>query len=364
MNPMKRIVLILISFLPSFGCDTNQQEQPTQSFDRKAMLENMADNLIIPAFSELQQQVISLETAVKAFSANPNTSTLSAAQQAWESAYLSWQKATPFNFGPGELPVFGTLTENIGIFPVSTTKIENTIQSGNLSFDNFERDSRGFLALDYLLFSAEGNEDILAKFSNENRRKYTVRVAEDIREKVTAVRTGWDSYRTSFINNSGTDAGSSTSILYNEFVKSFEAAKNFKVQLPAGQRAGQTSAEPTRVEAFYSGKSLLFLEAHLTTIQRIWEGKSVSGQDGAGFEEYLISVEGGSDLIAQTRTQLTAVQQAKGRVPAGRLSGSIQTNLSIVQDLGVELQKLTRFYKSDMASLLGIAITFNSGDGD
>lgn len=364
MNPMKRIALILISFLPLFGCDSNQQEQPTQSFDRKAMLENMADNLIIPAFSELQQQVISLETAVKAFSANPNTSTLSTAQQAWESAYLSWQKATPYNFGPGELPVFGTLTENIGIFPVSTTKIESTIQSGNLSFDNFERDSRGFLALDYLLFSAEGNEAILAKFSDENRRKYTVRVAEDIREKVTTVRTGWDNYRTSFINNSGTDAGSSTSILYNEFVKSFEAAKNFKVQLPAGQRAGQTSAEPTRVEAFYSGKSLLFLEAHLATIQRIWEGKSVSGQDGAGFEEYLISVEGGSDLIAQTRTQLTAVQQAKSRVPAGRLSESIQTNLPIVQDLGVELQKQTRFYKSDMASLLGIAITFNSGDGD
>lgn len=361
---MKRIVLILMSLLSLSGCDSGQEKEPTQSFDRKAMLENMADNLIIPAFSELQQKVTFMETAVKAFSANPNAATLSAAQQAWESAYLSWQKATPYNFGPGELPVFGTLTENIGIFPVAVLKIENNIQNGNFSFDNFERDARGFLALDYLLFSAEGNDAIISKFSNENRGKYATRIAEDIREKVNTVRTGWETYRSSFIANSGTDAGSSTSVLYNEFVKSFEAAKNFKVQLPAGQRAGQTSAEPTRVEAFYSGKSLIFLEAHLTTIQRIWEGKSVNGQDGIGFEEYLTSVEGGSDLIAHTRTQLTAVQQAKGRVPTGRLSESIQTNLTVVQDLGVELQKQTRFYKSDMASLLGIAITFNSGDGD
>lgn len=361
---MKRFFWICISLLPLWGCDSSSDGTPTQDFDRKALLQNMANDLIIPAFSNLQQKVVTMETAIRNFSQNPNSSTLTTAQQAWEEAYIAWQSCNAYNFGPGELPVFGTLTDNIGVFPVSTIKIENNITNQNLSFDNFDRDARGFLALDYLLFDLEGNDRVLPKFANATRREYTLRVAQDILTKVTTVKTGWDTYQTNFINNSGTDAGSSTAILYNEFVKSFEAAKNFKVQLPAGQRAGQTNPEPTRVEAYYSGKSLLFLEAHLSAIQHIWEGRKANGQDGIGFEEYLASVEGGPELISQTRTQLTSVRQAKARVPAGSLAQTIRTNLSVVQDLGVELQKQTRFYKSDMASLLGIAITFNSGDGD
>ncbi|MFN4084916.1 MAG: imelysin family protein [Spirosomataceae bacterium] len=362
---MKRIVCcLLIGLLPLWGCDSTQNGDPNQDFDRKALLENMANDLIIPAFSTLQQKVTTMETAIRNFTQNPNATTLATAQQAWEEAYIAWQSCNAYNFGPGELPVFGTLTDNIGVFPVSTLKIENNITNQNLSFDNFDRDARGFLALDYLLFDLGGNERVLPKFSNSTRREYTLRVAQDIASKVATVVTGWQSYKNTFVSNTGTDAGSSTAVLYNEFVKSFEAAKNFKVQLPAGQRAGQTSPEPTRVEAYYSGKSLLFLSAHLTAIQNIWEGKKANGQDGVGFEEYLAAVEGGPELITQTRNQLTSVRQAKSRVPAGSLSQTIQTNLSIVQDLGVELQKQTRFYKSDMASLLGIAITFNSGDGD
>jgi len=353
-----------VGLMTLWGCDSTQNDGPNQDFDRKALLENMADGLIIPAFTTLQQRTTAMEAAVRTFTENPNATNLIAAQQAWEAAYLTWQSCNAYNFGPGELPVFGTLTDNIGVFPVSTQKIENNITTQNLSFDNFDRDARGFLALDYLLFDLEGNDRVLPKFTNPTRRQYTRQVAQDIVTKVTAVRTGWDAYRTSFVANVGTDAGSSTAVLYNEFVKSFEAAKNFKVQLPAGQRAGQTAPEPTRVEAYYSGKSMVFLEAHLTAIQNIWEGKKANGQDGIGFEEYLEAVEGGKDLITQTRNQLTSVRQAKTRVPAGSLSQTIRTNLSIVQDLGVELQKQTRFYKSDMASLLGIAITFNSGDGD
>ena len=35
-----------------------------------------------------------------------------------------------------------------------------------------------------------------------------------------------------------------------------------------------------------------------------------------------------------------------------------------VEEFRLELQKHTRFFKSDMSSVLGIAITFSSGDGD
>jgi uncharacterized protein len=42
----------------------------------------------------------------------------------------------------------------------------------------------------------------------------------------------------------------------------------------------------------------------------------------------------------------------------------VAQNHPTVDALHTELQKHTRFFKSDMSSLLGIAITFSSGDGD
>jgi len=44
------------------------------------------------------------------------------------------------------------------------------------------------------------------------------------------------------------------------------------------------------VEAYYSKESILFLKAHFENIERIWYGKTLNGQDGIGFEEYLMSI--------------------------------------------------------------------------
>ncbi len=172
-------------------------------------------------------------------------------------------------------------------------------------------------------------------------------------------------YYTEFIGNKGTDAGSSTSQCYNEFVRSFESAKNFKLGLPLGKRPGQIQAEPQLVEAYYSGKSLECLRLHLTAIENIWYGRSKSGQDGVGFREYLEKVEGGPALIISTETQLAALRTALAAVsdtPA--LSVQITNANPQLETLYTEFQKMTRYFKSDLSSLLGIAITFSSGDGD
>jgi hypothetical protein len=42
----------------------------------------------------------------------------------------------------------------------------------------------------------------------------------------------------------------------------------------------------------------------------------------------------------------------------------VQSAPTAATNFHTELQKHTRFFKSDMSSLLGLAITFSSGDGD
>jgi predicted lipoprotein len=59
------------------------------------------------------------------------------------------------------------------------------------------------------------------------------------------------------------------------------------------------------------------------------------------------------------------VKQRLNALPIdARLSDLIVTNFQLVDALHTELQRHTRFFKSEMASLLSLTITFSSGDGD
>jgi predicted lipoprotein len=290
-------------------------------------------------------------------------------RDAWADAYEAWQYANAYNFGPaGEEGLRKGLVEEIGTFPANESKIQSVLSAGTWNLNDFNRDARGFLAIEYLIFGKNKTaQEIVDDFANSaTRRNYLLALVVDVKNRVGEVRNAWrDSYRESFVQNAGTDVGSSASQLYNEFVRSYESIKNFKLGLPLGKRPGQTQAEPQLFEAYYSGQSLLFLKAHVAAIEDIWRGRARDGQDGVGFQEYLESVEGGKDLVASTESQLAALKTALNAVPVSpSLAEQITGGQTQVDALYVEFSKMTRFFKSDMSSLLGIAITFSSGDGD
>ena len=70
-------------------------------FDCGGMLENLADNVMIPAMEEFQAKSAALESAVEAYQANNEDQVLKlAAQQAWDEAMLSWQSVEVMQTGP------------------------------------------------------------------------------------------------------------------------------------------------------------------------------------------------------------------------------------------------------------------------
>lgn len=364
-NVQKVILLSIIVITNS--CD-KPTDSTSDSFNRKEMLENYANNLILPALAELQTKVNDLQTAISNFNTNTTIQNLELLQTAWVNAYSAFQYANAYNIGPAaEQDLNKSLVEEIATFPVSETKIENRIADNNTNFNDFNRDARGFLAIEYLIFSLNNdNTTIVNSFSNTNRKTYLTALINNLKTRVDNVKTAWDNgYSAEFINSNGTDVGSSTSKFYNEFVKSFETIKNFKVGVPLGKRPGQTQGEPTRVEAYYSGKSLYFMQLHLNAIIDIWNGKSKTGLVGVGFREYLESIDGGNALIASTLNQWEKVMDAYSKVDANtRMSAQIAAGSTTIDNLHTELQKHTRFFKSDMSSLMGITITYSSGDGD
>ena len=150
-------------------------------------------------------------------------------------------------------------------------------------------------------------------------------------------------------------------LLYNEFVKSYENLKNFQLGLPLGLRPGQTAVAPNLVEAFYSGQSLHFLKLQLASLENIWRG----GSQEKGFKNYLNSVTGGPALVATTEAQLGMIRQKIDAISDQvSMQQQLVDNAQPLLDLHTEIQKNTKNYKSDLSSLIGIAITYSSGDGD
>jgi len=203
-----------------------------------------------------------------------------------------------------------------------------------------------------------------------------IQSAKDINElssglsQVEFVFNQWQgAYGTAFINNDGAQAGSSISDLYNAFVFHFEVMKNYNLGLPMGKRAGQVNSEPSKVEGYYSSYSTALLKAKYSALRHLWFGYArlslATSLSANGFKDYILSVENGPRLAQDTELQWNVIGTSLSTIDA-----QVPLHLFIIgqspqlEQIFLEMTKHTRFIKSEMSSLLGISITYASGDGD
>jgi hypothetical protein len=355
MNMVHRLGAIVTVVVLAAAC--TETSTPSQDvFNRQQMLQEVADGLIVPAFDTLLQRTDLLAAAVQRLSVSSSPEDVASAQHAWVSVAEAWQDARLFSFGPAE-GMFGTLAENIGTYPVSVSKITARIEAGDTALRGFDRDAWGIYGAEYLLW----NDPLTV-----HKLAYLRAVVAKVRAEVVSVAEAWrQGYRSTFVGRNGTDPGSGTSMLFNATIFSFEQMKNYGLGLPLGRLAGQSGPEPQAVEAYYSGRSRDLLKRHYAAVMRIWEGALPNGTKIQGFRDYLTTVANGQRLIDETLVQHHRVEDAFASVPTSEpLSDLVRANDASVMALHTEVLKLTRFLKSELSSLLGIAITYSSGDGD
>jgi predicted lipoprotein len=362
-------LVFAIGILVLASCKKDPDPQPAGEFDRSAMLANYADQIIIPRYAALKDAIHQLSESAVAFTESPATANLETLREQWLNSYLLWQRCAMFEFGPAANEL---LRSTCNTFPTDTSDIENNVASGSWVLDAASNiDAIGFPALDYLLHGSHHSDaELIELFSSaphaEHRADYLLAIINQMSTKIDAVHSSWTSnYRSTFVSATGTDIGSSLSLMVNDLNLDYELIKNAKIGIPAGMQT-LGIAVPEYCEGFYSGVSLALALESLRANRDVYLGRGNDGTNRSGLDdllEFLGAQHTNGSLNNAIINQFSSSESALEEI-ADPLSERVIDSEQAVANAHTRLQQHVVLYKTDMASALSVLITYSSGDGD
>lgn len=364
---MKKLFLILI-VCNLFSCGEDDNAQPADTFDRKAMLTHWADNIIIPGYTTFAEKTTELEAASAAFASAPNETTLGALRISWEETYLVWQQVAMYDIGKAEEVL---LRNNLNIYPVDTDALEANISAGNYNLElPSTNDQQGFPALDYLLYGVRTNEADLVMLYNEEEayRTYLQAVTARIKSLTQIVLDDWtDGYRDEFIASDGNSATASVDRFVNDYIFYYEKhLRAGKVGIPAGVFSG-APLENT-VEAYYRRDlSKRLLLTALDAVQNFFNGQHFNGTlTGPSLVAYLteLNAEKAGTPLADVINEQFNTSRTQAETLMDDFTTQIVDDNTAMLSTYDQLQLNVVNLKVDMLQVLNINVDYVDADGD
>ena len=370
---LRNLGLVLFAAIAIGSCSESEDDgvTTTDSFDRKALLENAADNIIIPALQDLSDDLNSLKTSKDLFIATPNQANLDDLREEWLDAYMTWQYVEMFNIGRAEEILYSF---QMNIYPTNVTDVQNNVASTSYDLTSpNNNDAVGFPAVDYLLYGVATDDlSILDTYTNNTNaqgyKDYLSDVIDQMDALTTTVLNDWTgSYRDTFVNSTGNTVTSSVNLLINDFIFYYEKGlRANKVGIPAG--VFSTTPLADKVEGFYSKEysKELALEG-LQAVDDFFNGRAYDGSTtGPSYASYVTELRtnsGTSDLTTTINNQLAAAR-AQMNVLDDNFANQVNTDNSLMTRTYDELQLATILFKIDMLQTLNVSVDFVDADGD
>lgn len=361
----------VVLFTACSSSDNGNGGTPQDQFDRQAMLTNWADNIIIPALSDLESKLAVLDAAANNFTTSPDQAGLDQLRNAWVDAYSTWQYAEMFNIGKAEELQYNF---QMNVYPVSTTDVMNNIASGTYDLASVNnQDAVGFPAVDYLIHGVEATDasiiDLYANAANaEGYKTYLTDLTARMLALTSEVVDDWNvAYRDNFVNNTANTATGGVNKLTNDFIFYYEKGlRANKIGIPAG--VFSTQPLPDRVEAYYGStySKMLAMNA-LNAVQDFFNGKAYGGSSvGVSFADYLDyleSIQGGDGLAGMINGQFNSAR-SQMEMLSDNLAQQVTTDNAAMTRTYDELQKAVVLLKVDMVQKMNITIDYVDADGD
>lgn len=335
------------------------------------MLADVARVVIVPTYESLAVEAEALRAAAAQLDAAPDEAALASVQSAWRRARSSWKQSEAFAIGPAKTL---RMVARFDWSPIRSDHIEDEIAGTNELTAGYVRElgstSKGFLAIEYLVFDPTGGDAaVLESLTADPRRRRFVRaLAENLRDEAVVLRDAWAPGAGDFAAEFGNAGAGSTTYrtvksavdeLVNQLIFLSEDIADAQLLAVLGTRTGGTP-RPEALDAHRSENGLADLLDNLAGIQAVYFD-AYGGVQGISL----------SDIVERTSPSTNGVLAVSIRGALGTatqipqpLEQAVSTDRPLVERTQVRAKDLMARLEIDLISALGATLRFNPSDGD
>jgi hypothetical protein len=366
-QPWRAWVAVCISLVLTAPCLHAQPAPADKNFSREAMLRDLAQKVIAPGYAKLAAECRTLSGEIEQFNASPDQTGLDRMRQTWLAVFNAADSLRCYQTGPVADREFGSTFYYWQALP---GRIEAIVKDPSQAIDQALLDNagstvKGIYALEYLLFDRRGGQpgeppesaralDLLT--ASPRRREYLAAVARDAANKAGQLASDWSAAGPEGAAEKFAAGGqASLNLLVNQLTQSLENTLqnhlNFVLTLPAPIERQLSKIKGTRSES-----SLQSVVVALEGIDRFYRG-----ENGLGLHDSVSRMN--PALAKRVQDKLTATIAAT-RAIGEPLERAAVDQRAAIQNAVDQAHELEILFKVDLASALGVTITFTSGDGD
>jgi len=369
---MRKVLLFISPILFLISCSDggggNGSTTDNQISNRTSLLENVTNNIIIPSYNNLIEDINNLSVTATSFSSNPTQQTLDQVRKAWVKTYVTWQAVEMFNINLAEEMEY---YKTMNTYPCTPGYIDNNISSGSYDLSSItdqSRKSQGLPALDYMLYGLDTDTNAIINYyvgvNGSNYCNYLNDLIQQMQTNTNAIIADWQNEKSNFINSSGNSATSSFNKLTNDFVYYYE--KGFranKIGIPVGKWNAWAPYQ-AGVEARYRKDiSKRLAQKALISCKDFFTGKSMlTGATGYSYVDFLADHEDqtlSNDILSKMELAKTAVD-----ILDNNFISHLTGNNSPMIDAYDAIQQVVPLLKVEMFGVLQVDPDYADSDGD
>lgn len=332
---------------------------PPAAVSKQSMLESIGRSVLAPAYTQLAARAADLSTAADALTSGPTAKSLDRAQDAWRQTLLAWRRTQSYAHGPAE---------DLGIYPriqfwpprrPSIDRVlhaDRPIDAGYLQ--ELGANSVGLSTLELLLFDpARDTAATLAALTGPaggRQRQYVRGLAQDLAKQTRTLADAWQG-PAGYVTTFGGGGQPQVNLLVNDMLEAIEGGAENRLRVVL-ERHAERQFKSELLEGGPSGTSQQGLLALLTGAKAVFQGGG-----GVGVDDYLRLLK--SPTAGRAEAQFQRAIDAV-RLLDGPLEDAIVAHEDLVKRAHEECRLLEIMLKTEVASSLGVTLTFKARDGD
>jgi predicted lipoprotein len=334
------------------GCE---RKPPT----REEVLRELVLQVVLADTGEVERSSHTLSEDVSRLESIGSTPALEQARASWRAALLAWKRAACFGLGP--LVETNALVRAV-FWPVRTAPVEQLLAGTSLLDDRLVTelgvDLKGVYCLEELLFPPEGSPSAASRRldvpENGRRRTLATLLARSVADYAGRVRRGLGDGEP-FAAALAADPQAGLSQVVERMIMTVEHVAAQRLAR-AADLEGNGMLKPALVEGALSGTSHEIALVELLAAERLYRGSRGRGLDALAAATAPAIRERVDGRFADAVGTLRAIA-----MPLERAAVSRRGALTAAAASGKALELAL---KVDLASALGVTISFASTDGD